>query len=167
MQKPPCLKSEDGFMAIVAALGMLVLLTIVCISISRVSSNEITMAGNEAVYQRNFYLAEGAVMEAVDRLDNNVNIRGNAISWLDKASKSLRIDNVAEYWDNGTDPVSGVVPESSDIDSAHTLYLAGLEGVAPGYSLDLEKPRIHAFDIYGRCVWNGTAIIKVGYLAPY
>jgi hypothetical protein len=167
MKTPPRLSSEDGYMAIIAALGMLVLLTIVCISISRVASNEITMAGNETVYQRNFYLAEGAMMEAVDLLDNTLDIRGNNIPWLDKAAKSLRIDTVENYWDNATEPTESIIPQASAIDAAHTLYVAGVEGVAPGYSLDMEKPRIHSFEIYGRCVWNGTAIIKVGYLAPY
>jgi hypothetical protein len=163
MRKPPQLNTEDGYMAIIASIGILVLLTIVSISISRVASNEISMAGNESVYQRNFYLAEGAMMEAVDLLDNNPNIRGNTIDWMDKAAKSLRIDTVETYWDNS----DGVVPETSDVDPVHTRYVAGVEGVAPGYSLDMEKPRIHSFEIYGRCVWNGTAIIKVGYLAPY
>ena len=65
------------------------------------------MAGNETVYQRNFYLAEGAMMEAVDRLDNTLDIRGNAIDWMDKAAKSLRIDTVETYWDNTT----GIIPE--------------------------------------------------------
>jgi Tfp pilus assembly protein PilX len=166
MRKTPRLNTEDGYMAIIASLGILVLLTIVSISISRVASNEISMAGNETVYQRNFYLAEGAMMEAVDRLDNNLDIRGNTIDWMDKAAKSLRIDTVETYWDN-TDTNSQIVPTSSDVDPAHTVYVAGVEGVAPGYSLDMEKSRIHAFEIYGRCVWNGTAIIKVGYLAPY
>jgi hypothetical protein len=163
MRKPPRLNTEDGYMAIIASIGILVLLTIVSISISRVASNEISMAGNETVYQRNFYLAEGAMMEAVDLLDNNLDIRGNTITWMDKQAKSLRIDTVETYWDNS----DGVVPETSDVDPAHTRYVAGVEGVAPGYSLDMEKPRIHSFEIYGRCVWNGTAIIKVGYLAPY
>lgn len=166
MRKTPRLNTEDGYMAIIASLGILVLLTIVSISISRVASNEISMAGNETVYQRNFHLAEGAMMEAVDRLDNTLDIRGNNITWMDKAAKSLRIDTVETYWDN-TDTNSQIVPTTSDVDPAHTVYVAGVEGVAPGYSLDMEKPRIHAFEIYGRCVWNGTAIIKVGYLAPY
>lgn len=165
MTRPPRLDSQDGYMAIIAALGILALLSVICISVSRVTSNEVAMAGNETVYQRNFYLAEGAVMEAVDILDRTPDIRGSDIAWMDRAAKSLRIDNVATYWDNDTN--DAVVPRASNVDAPHTLFVAGVEGVAPGYSLDMEKPRIHAFGIYGRCVWNGTAVIKVGYLAPY
>lgn len=163
--RPPRMDSEGGYLAIIAALGILALMSVICISVSRVAGNEVAMSGNQTVYQRNFYLAEGAAMEAVDILDNTADIRGSDIGWLDRAAKSLRVDNVATYWDNAAG--EAVVPRASEIDPAHTLFVAGVEGVAPGYSLDMEKPRIHAFGIYGRCVWNGTAVIKIGYLAPY
>lgn len=165
MLRAPRLDSQDGYLSIIAALGILALLSVICISVSRVASNEVAMAGNETVYQRNFYLAEGAAMEAVDILDRTLDIRGSDIAWMDRAAKSLRVDNVATYWDNAAG--EAVVPQASNVDTPHTLFVAGLQGVAPGYSLDMEKARIHAFDIYGRCVWNGTAVIKVGYLAPY
>jgi Tfp pilus assembly protein PilX len=61
--------------AIEAALVILTLLAIISFSASRVANNEVTMARNESVHQRNLYLAEGAAMEAVDRLTHTANLK--------------------------------------------------------------------------------------------
>ncbi len=66
--------SEDGYMALFAALVLLVLVSIIGISASRVANTEIGMARNEVIYHRNFFLAEGAAMEAADRLANTADL---------------------------------------------------------------------------------------------
>jgi Tfp pilus assembly protein PilX len=62
------LKNEDGAV-LVAAILILVLLTIVGIVSTTISNTEINTAFNEIIYQQNLYRAEGATIEAVDLLD--------------------------------------------------------------------------------------------------
>jgi len=62
------LKNEQGYFLIISTLMLLALLTIISIAASKTARTEVQIAGNDATYQRNFYLAEGAAMEAVDRL---------------------------------------------------------------------------------------------------
>jgi Tfp pilus assembly protein PilX len=65
------LKNEQGYFLILATIMLLALLTIISIAASNTASTEVQIAGNDTLYQRNLYLAEGAAMEAVDRLQND------------------------------------------------------------------------------------------------
>ena len=58
--------SQDGHVAIVAALVILTLIAIISFSASRVANNEVTMARNESVHQRNLYLAGAEVQKTGD-----------------------------------------------------------------------------------------------------
>lgn len=167
MIKTLLLKNEDGYLTIVAALVILALLTVIGISASRVSSTEATMARNEVVYKLNFYLAEGAALEAADRLAKNGNLRDNSEPWMEMVTGNLDTDSLRYYWDNSTAAGDTVIPEPSKVDLGHTHFLVGHDGVAHGSSLDMSKPTIHAIAVYGRCVWEGSAIIKMGYRAAY
>jgi len=167
MIRPSALNNEDGYLAVVAALVILTLLTVVGISASRVASTEATMARNEVVYKRNFYLAEGAALEAADRLAKNANLKDSSETWMEMVTGNLDVDRLKYYWDNSIASGDTVIPEPSKVDLDHTHYLVGHDGVAQGSSLDMSKPTIHAIAIYGRCVWNGAAIVKMGYRAAY
>jgi Tfp pilus assembly protein PilX len=162
MLKSSPLNSQDGHVAIVAALVILTLLTIIGISASRVANNEVTMARNESVHQRNFYLAEGAAMEAVDRLTHTVNLKDNVPAWMEKGAGRLDVDSLRSYLN---DPAKR---QASAVDDANrATFVAGLEGVAPGGSLGMNTPTVYILGIYGRCVWNGESIVKIGYRAVY
>jgi hypothetical protein len=164
----PCpLKNDDGYLTIVAALVILALLTVIGISASRVARTEATMARNEVIYKRNFYLAEGAALEAADRLTKKGNLGDNSEAWMEMVTGNLETDSLKYYWDNSVAAGDTVIPEPSTVDLDHTRFLAGHDGVAPGSSLDMSKPTIHAIAVYGRCVWEGTAIVKMGYRAAY
>ena len=154
-------------MTIVAALVILALLTVIGISASRVASTEATLARNEVVYKRNFYLAEGAALEAADRLAKNGNLKDSSEAWMEMVTGNLDTDSLRYYWDNSTAAGDTVIPEPSKVDLGHAHFLAGHDGVAHGSSLDMSKPTIHAIAIYGRCVWEGAAIVKMGYRAAY
>jgi Tfp pilus assembly protein PilX len=162
MLKSSPLNSQDGHVAIVAALVILTLLTVISFSASRVANNEVTMARNESVHQRNLYLAEGAAMEAVDRLTHTANLKDNVPAWVEKAAGSLDVDTLRNYLN---DPAKRQV---SVVDNAnHVTFVAGLEGVAPGGSLGMNTPTVYILGIYGRCEWNGESIVKIGYRAVY
>jgi len=167
MFKLKLLKNEDGYLAIVAALLILTLLTLIGISASRVAVTEMAMARNDFVCKRNFYLAEGAALEAADHLIRYGNLRDHSKPWMEMITGKLDTDSVRFYWSNSIAAGNSVIPEPSNVDPAHTLYLIGHEGVEPGSSLDMSKSTIHSIAIYSRCDWDGTAVIKMGYQAVY
>jgi Tfp pilus assembly protein PilX len=72
------LKNEQGYFLILATIMLLALLTIISIAATHTASTEVQIAGNDTLYQRNVYLAEGAALEAIDRLQNDPNPRGAA-----------------------------------------------------------------------------------------
>jgi len=161
------LKNESGSWPLSGALVILILISVISISASRVANTEIFLARNEVVYQRNFYLAEGAALEAADHLTQYGNLRENTQAWMEMVTGDLDTDNVKYYWDNTVVSGDTVIPEPSEVDPSHTLFIIGHEGTAKGFSLDMDKPTVHAIAIYGRCEWDGVSIIKMGYQAAY
>jgi type IV pilus assembly protein PilX len=161
------LQSEDGYVALFAALVLLMLLSIIGISASRVANTEISMARNEVIYHRNFFLAEGAAMEAADRLANTADLKTQMPVWMETAAGALDYTNLRTYFSHATDPSATVIPQASELDLNRTLYVGGVDGTAPGEGLDPDRPKIYAISVYGRCEWDGVSIIKIGYRAAY
>ena len=155
------LKNEDGYFLIMATLMILVLLTILGIAASRTANTEISVAANDTVYQRNFYLAEGAVMEAVDRLKQAKDLEDDSPVWFSKNVGEINAENVETFLDEEE------AGQSALDDTGKTRYVGGVEALGRGYSVDMEKVRAHTIGIYGRCEKNGKTMIKVGYLALY
>jgi Tfp pilus assembly protein PilX len=155
----PNLNNEDGYFLILATLMILVLLTILGVAASRTANTEIAVAANEMVYQRNFYMAEGALMEAIDNLANAADLINDPPSWFESSAGSLTEGNVADYWDT-------IAAESNVDGTGNTRFVAGLEGYGQG-SLDVDKMTIVAIGVYGRCQRKGVTTIKVGYLKAY
>jgi Tfp pilus assembly protein PilX len=164
MLKSSPLNSQDGHLAIVAAVVILTLLTIIGFSASRVANTEVTMARNESVQQRNFYLAEGAAMEAVDRLVHTANLKDNTPDWMEKVAGRIDVDTTLRSYLNRKETVK---PQASEVDGNHAAFVVGVEGVAPGASLGMHAPTVYILGIYGRCMWNGESIVKIGYRATY
>lgn len=163
----PTLTNEDGYMAILASMMILTLLTVLGLVASQSANTEVLMSGNEIRYQRNFYRAEGAAMEAADILQHAANLADSLPSWIDPFVGNLSIETVSDYWDNNSGDGDTVIPQSSEVDKDHTLFIAGSERIASGESLGMDKPTIHSLAIYGRCEWDGVTTIKVGYLVAY
>jgi Tfp pilus assembly protein PilX len=154
------LKNEDGYFLILATLMILALLTILGVAASHTANTEVAVATNELVYQQNFYMAEGAAMEAVDRLVNADDLKDDPPLWLDLTPGAMHEGNVDSYWD-----VAGI---ANDLDeTGNTRFIAGVENVARGSSLDMDKPKAYTIGIYGRCKNNGVSMIKVGYISAY
>ena len=68
MNAAAILKNEKGALMILVSVMLLALLTIISIAASKTANIELKIAGNEYLYQRCFYNAEGAIMETVDFL---------------------------------------------------------------------------------------------------
>jgi hypothetical protein len=154
LMKP--LKNEQGYFLIMSTIMLLALLTIISIAATNTANTEVQIAGNDAVYQRNLYLAEGAAMQAVDVLQNDPNPRG--LSFVDPGIKTIDDENFKTDWEANSLPVTTSL-DSSD----QTRFRAGYEGTPPGYSLGLGQPKVHGFVIYGRTEKQGVTTIKIGY----
>ena len=149
-------KNEQGYFLIVSTIMLLALLTIISIAATHTASTEVQIAGNDAVYQRNLYLAEGAAMQAVDVIQNDPNPRG--LAFVDPGIKALDDGNFKADWEANSLPVAVSLDTSNK-----TRFRAGYEGTPPGYSLGLGKPKVHGFVIYGRTEKQGVTTIKIGY----
>ena len=152
------LKNEQGYFLIISTLLLLALLTIISIAASNTAKTEVQIAGNDTVYQRNFYLAEGAVMEAVDRLQNDSNPRG--LGFVVPGLKAIDDSTYMDYWDEDPGGQKGIAAHDA---AGDTRFVVGYQGTPTGYSLGIGKPRIHEFVVYGRTEKQGVAVIKVGY----
>ncbi len=148
------LGNEKGYFLIISTMMLLALLTMISIAASNTARTEVQIAGNNLVYQRNLYLAEGAAMEAVDRLQNDSDPRG--LDFVVPGLKVIDDQNYADHWD--------IEAQSAAFDDSNkTRFVAGYEGTPAGYSLGVGKPKVHGFAIYGRTEKQGASTIKIGY----
>lgn len=166
MKTTAILKNESGALMILITVMLLVLLTVISIAASRTATVETKIAANEFAYQRCFYNAEGAIMEAVDLLDTTVNPKGTLPDWMGDDVVVLNDDTVFSYWEEeaGT---GAIVPQGSPVDMSDSGFMAVHKGVLPGSSLSMSKPTKHSFSIYGRCEKDGMVMLSVGYANAY
>lgn len=156
MRTTETLRNENGYFLIISTMMLLALLTIISIAASNTARTEVQIAGNNLVYQRNLYLAEGAAMQAVDVLQNDPNPRD--LPFVDPGIKTIDDDNFKADWEANSLPVAASLDSSNK-----TRFRAGYEGTPPGYSLGLGQPKVHGFVIYGRTEKQGVTTIKIGY----
>jgi hypothetical protein len=151
--------NEEGSV-IVITLMVLVLLTIVGMASINTANTEIEIAGAELIFQRNFYLAEGAAMQAVRWLDNKP-VTATDPPWMEMTPGALNGGTIDDYWAGS----EAILPQTCDAIDADgdTLFIAADEGVAAGSSLDVSKTKLHDITIYGRSQKRGVAEIRLGY----
>jgi len=153
------IKNEDGYFLIISTMMLLALITIISVAASNTARTEVQVAGNNLVYQRNLYLAEGAAMQAVDLLENATNPRDPVeVPFLDPGLKAVNDENFKNEWQDNSQPVTAGLDSSPK-----TRFRAGYEGTPPGYSLGLGKPKVHGFAVYGRTEKQGATTVKIGY----
>ncbi len=150
------LKNEQGNFLILATIMLLALLTIISIAATNTANTEVQIAGNDTVYQRNLYLAEGAAMEAVDRLQNDPDPRG--LLFVESGIQTIDDENFTDNWETKSQAVTTTMDASGK-----TRFRVGYEGTPAGYSLGIGKPRVHEFAVYGRTEKQGVTTIKIGY----
>ena len=150
------LKNEQGYFLILATVMLLALLTIISIAATNTANTEVQIAGNDALYQRNVYLAEGAALEAVDRLQNNPDPKG--LPFVEPGIKAIDDDNFTDEWEAKSQAVTTAMDAGG-----RTRFRVGYEGIPAGYSLGMGKSRIHGFAVYGRTERQGISTIKIGY----
>jgi Tfp pilus assembly protein PilX len=160
------LKNEDGAV-LVAALLILVLLTIIGIASTNISNTEVQIAGHEVVYQQNFYRAEGATIEALEQLDAISDPKFAAPAWLELTPDTVTNDDISDYsfWQTGS---GSVTPEPSAVLS-DTSFVVVSEGIVHGSSLAMGSSKVHEYYIYGRCAppKRGATVVHIGYLKAF
>jgi len=153
----------------IAALLVLVLLTIIGIASTNTSNTEVLIAGHQVAYQQNFYRSEGAIVEAITLLDAESDPRDDTPSWLEPGLDVITEEVIKNdaFWENGS---ATVAPSASSLADTHFVVLS--EGIVSGRfgsSLDLDKVAVHEYKIYGRCAPDnkGTTILEIGYLKAF
>jgi Tfp pilus assembly protein PilX len=163
-----CIKKDDGAIMIIITLMLLALLTIISIAASKTANTEIRIAGNEYLYQNNFYCAEGAAIETVDRMEALKNVDIDEIDWLMNESDKVGRDTyLFGYWTNADREDGDANPTSASVCAEHTQFMAVHHGVLAGSSLDMSKPTKHIYSIYGQSRYRGMVLIKVGYAKAF
>jgi len=166
MKTAVILENEKGALMIVLSVMLLVLLTIISMAASRTACTELKIAGNEYLYQRCFYNAEGAIMETVDLLDTTVSLTEAPPDWVGSDEVVINDSTVFTYWNDDAE-TKDMIPKGATIDSENTSFMAVHHGVLAGSSLAMSKPTVHTLSIYGRCENKGLVMLKVGYAKVY
>ncbi len=159
MNKAYSLLTDESGSLIVFTLMVLALLTIVGLVSIRTAGTEIEIAGTELRYQRDFYLAEGAAMRAVRRLDSDTD---PPPAWMKMDSAILGV--------GPTDPIdweaAAPIP-CPDLDE-DASYIAVYERDTGGNSLDQDKIiKMRDIVIIGRSEKFGEAEVRLGYRMVY
>ena len=142
---------------IIIALILLILVTLMGVSMTQTTSIELQVAGNERDYKQTFYLAEAAVMEAVQRMDNASKDQltpadADALSWVYSPTTNLEDKTVMA----ASGSVTAVDP--------NTRYAVIARGVTAGASLSMTgTSQLYTFDAYGYSADRGRAHLMVGY----
>lgn len=168
LRKPTeILQNEDG-VAIIAVTMILVMLTIIGIATTNVSNTEVTIAGNQSVYQRTFYQAEGATIEAIDLLESMPNPDTSTATWLENDLGTIPVANLndASAWDAGWSG-TGTTPATSSLND--TKYVVIAEGIISGSSLGVTSAKVRQYSVYGRSTSarGGTTVVNIGYLMAF
>ncbi len=157
------LKNEDGSVLIISVL-VLMLLTFLGIAATNTAYIETSIAGNEKVYKQNFYMAEGAVRQAIQILKDET----NDDQLIGGTSSYIWLNTCSELKDTswGNDGQGGVVRSGvSALGSQFEVFDGGIVGGAHASSIKMTgSNRVREYAIYGRSASNNSqVIIEVGF----
>jgi Tfp pilus assembly protein PilX len=161
-QKALFIKNEEGS-AIVVAVMILMVVTIIGVSSTNTTTVELQIVRNDGIYKQNLYLAEAAAQEGIQRIWNvsrtdPFQLERKAPVWLNDIDMS-NINN----WDNdGADGDDTAEVSSTDPDAILAVTDAG---IAEGGSLDISaETNAHEFAVFGIGNRNnGRVFIQIGY----
>jgi hypothetical protein len=162
LTKQYVLGSEDGSVLFVALIVLLVF-TMLGLSATTTSNIGLRIVGNENIYKRNLYLAEGAALESAQGL-YEADLRNDPPSWVLPTVGSVA-DTITQPTfrsDNGQPSV--LLTDASGAPLANRL--AAFEGAVG--SLDMTKSRVYAYSVYGWSEQDGRlVIVEIGYRKSY
>lgn len=159
------LNNEEGS-AIVIAMIILVLLTLLGTVSTKDSTVELQIVRNEAIYRQNFYKAEAAVVELGQFMEDQDISSPASYDWLTSSAAALDMEVVANWnWSAGGN--SQLSPNMDDPDvNNNTAQAAIANGVAGGSSLDMTATNLFDYSVYGlfnSTTNQGRSLIMMGY----
>ena len=157
-------------MATVVVLLVMTALTVLGVMSINLTTIELDIARNERDARENFYLAEGAAMEGIQRLVNasQIDLEEKMMSWHHSkrsfANERINFRN-PEFWDadgRGEDnALTGSV--------ASDTFIAAVEKrVATGSSAVVTESRLYLNQVYGLSTRHGCVdLVEIGYYLRY
>ena len=186
--KATSILNNEGGAVIIAALMVLVLLTIIGITSTNVSNTEVKIATHELIHQQNLYQAEGATLIALEEMEKLANPKEADPSWLwqrtDSDSMFTDFEPEMAYdgalWNGGSfeyeveGTMTTITPDSTPetVDGAlfsDTRYFAVYRGILPKEPLEIGVTKRYRYDIYGRCAPRnrGAVAVEIGYVKAF
>ncbi len=158
-------QDEKGFV-LVSILTIMVMLVMLGLASTTSTVMELHIAGNDRVYKENFYLAEGAAMESAQRLANERDTDELRPELTEKKWLQADIDYTsAANWktqSGSPENYQASVIDNSDNDVRIAVNALGV--VKGKTSLEMTKPSVKAFELYGLSEKAGNrVIIEIGY----
>jgi hypothetical protein len=145
---------EDGSVMVVSLLILVIASIIGVISINS-ATIETRVASLDRIEKENFYLAEGAAMQAAQLIENDTpaDLRSRSEDYLN--------DDSVDFSD-GSQWTGGQSDQSGNIDAA---YAAADLGITQGSSLDMSnETQLHRFSVFGRHTSQGhEELIEIEY----
>jgi len=183
--KATSILNNEGGAVIIAALMVLVLLTIIGIASTNVSNTEVKIATHELIHQQNLYQAEGATLLALEEMQKLLDPKDADPSWLWQSTDSDSVFTVFEpdmaydsaLWDG--DSTIEYEGETVTVDStpetvagelfSDTRYFVVYKGLVPKESLEIGVTKRYRYDIYGRCAPRnrGAVAVEIGYIKAF
>jgi hypothetical protein len=159
------LKNEDGS-ALVVALMILMVVTIIGVSSSKTTTVELQIVRNDGIYKQNLYLAEAAAQEAIQWIWNisrsdPILLERRAPVWLNHPN-DIDMTDFDKWDDDGAGEPDTALESSTDPDASLAVIDAG---IAAGGSLDISaETNAHDFAVFGLGTRNnGRVFIEIGY----
>lgn len=162
------LANENGSVMVIALLIMAIL-TILGISAINQSNIDLMVARNEREYKQNFFRAEAAMNEGIQRIDNadadDLLPESTTLDWLNNDSvwPGTAIRNPSNWISDPTNPSVNSAEARVNTNARYAVRTAGLAG---GASLDITAPsQLYEFEIHGQYFLAnaGWSQIVVGY----
>jgi Tfp pilus assembly protein PilX len=160
MKDKHLLQNEDGSIILIVLI-VLMLVTMMGVSSTTTSTIEVQIAGNEKLYKENFYSAEGAVMEAMQTMDE-----------ADTEALKLNTDDTFDWiLANELDLDTATSTTINDDTAASTAgdgsrFYAVSKGFTTGTSLGMVgSSQLYTFEVHGFIDRDdrGRAEIEVGF----
>ena len=141
--------------AILLTMLTLVLLTFLGIGTSKVATIQQRIAGNDRAVKQGLYLAESAAMEAVQIMENGMELSSGSVPWIN--SRASVVNHMeAEGW-------RGPASSPSRLES-NTRFAAVDLGIARGSSIGKGGTNLRHYKVLGRFGGQrGRCLIEVGY----
>jgi hypothetical protein len=160
----PITNNEEGSLIAIVLLLMMVL-TVIGISASNTSISESQIVRNEISYKISFFRAEAAAIEAIQRLEDEINLDSFPPGYLlPIGTVSADNERPAEaLWDlNAQD--SGITAPNTDL-----RFLAVTRGIQAGSSMAMGEAQVHSYVVYGRDQDDsgGDVIVGIGFTKPF